>query len=148
MPKAASHASVAIMSTSEDPFIKGNSIVRVQQMVGNVPVCGAESKVVVEPGAGVIGLTSTFVPPPQVPTEPKASATQASSKALDIYNGLLSASKPLADSEHEVFDAAPKGEQPKLFIFDPSRLGIRDKSPRLVWSVQIGTFVVFIDAVT
>ena len=141
------NARVNVVSQESDPDFPGNTIVTLQQQVNNVPVFGAQAKVLITPGLSVASASMDFSPVAKISTTPGINPTVAKQKASESYIALLQSDPSVSESEKAHFGDSPAAGDPKLVVFDPSSLGEHDNvGPHLTWVVKVGSMVFFIDA--
>src|SRR5215831_11003987 len=108
-PESSNQQRIAVMGSQPDPNFPQDSIVLVQQKIGDIPVFGAEAKVQVNPSIGVTSLNSSFVPTDVINTTPSLDKTQAAVKAIEYYHSIIAAAHDSIKSS----EAAMVGESPK-----------------------------------
>jgi Zn-dependent metalloprotease len=149
-PESSNQQHIAVMGSQPDPNFPQNSIVLVQQKIGDVPVFGAEAKVQVNPSIGVVSLNSSFVPTDVINTTPSLDATQAAQKAVEYYHSIIAGARDsIKSTEAAMVGESPKPSAPVLYVIDPQKINSSAPSGlRLSWQVHIGSFIMFIDART
>lgn len=137
---------VRVLSERQDPFLGHQWTVRVQQTVQGIPIYGSEAAVTVNPSSGVVSLTSSLNPPPDIAVEPKISWPAALGAALNHYRSVRKEMKKAKQVEELKIEDIPRPIEYALTVFQPSKANLDDKRYHLVWEVGIGTFNYFIDA--
>ena len=105
----------------------GRSFVRFQQVHNNVPVMGGELIVQVAAVAnGILSAGGETGSATSVDTNPTVAASAAREKAL-----------ALVARQYGVDAESLRADEPRLWIYDPSLLGMSDDRPSLVWRTEV-----------
>jgi Zn-dependent metalloprotease len=135
---------VRIFNIETDPNFPQQRIVRIQQLINNIPVFGARATLVVKPGERVVSVTSGFAREKGVTNLDPAHRIiwhQAVSRAIANSKEIVGDQK-----QSHSFGHGPYTIETRLLIFEPTRVGLKRGEARLAWMVRLDTLVMFIDA--
>jgi Zn-dependent metalloprotease len=106
---------------------KDRSVVRFQQVHGNVPVLGGELNVQVDGANRLLVATGEVLPHISLDTQPGVGAQEAKRTALEYIA-----------KQYEEQPNGLRATEPKLWVFDPTLLGGPGlRVPKLVWRMDV-----------
>lgn len=145
------NAKIESVKVRNDPDVKGQSIVHVEQRVNGIPVFGSSGKVTVNPSLAVTALTASFSTVEVETTTPTVSLPDAIAAARAKLKEDLSKRKRdlILDQIFAKIDDVEGTAQ--IVVYDPALIRARGAAPgsaKLAYLVSIDSFRVFVDATT
>lgn len=150
-PQKNVNAKIESVKVRNDPDVRGQSIVHVEQRVNGIPVFGSSGKVTVNPSLAVTQLTASFSTVEVESTTPTVSLPDAIAAARAKLKEDLSKKKRdvLLDQIFAKIDDIDATAQ--IIVYDPALIRARGAAvgpAKLAYLVSIDSFRIFVDAAT
>src|ERR1700730_15478228 len=133
-----------VLSELQDPDFPGQTIVKVQATLDDIPIFGSQAAVVVRAAAAAVTqVASTISNIAEIPTTHAINPQAAIAKAQRVYQDLLGDPRfgNIGDPDHAGYTP-----EAKLVIFEGARWHRAELGTRLAWLVSLRHLDVLIDA--